>query len=424
MATVTIEEKLLSKQNSRNIIRAKLVECGLATSSDMLETLATIVDNIVNRGAVSVSIKEGETYTIPAGYHNGAGTVSGIAGGGDYKLEPTRTVTPTKQQQAVTPASGFYGLEGVTVLAIPEIYHDVSSVTAAAGDVLASKVIVLSDGSIVAGTMVDNGAVTKVLDATTVTYTIPKGYHSGTGKVSITLETKTVTPTKETQSITPSTGKVLSKVTVDPIPDKYQDVSGVTAGEGDVLVGKKIVDAVGNVVDGAMPNNGAVSDNLNCGAEYTIPAGYHDGAGKIIANDLASQTKGTATKGNILSNKSAWVNGQRLLGSMIDNGNVSTELNAGAVYTIPSGYHAGAGLVIAKTLSSQTPATAEAGEILDGETAWVSGKKVEGTMPNNGSISGSVDGITTTSKDIPAGYTSGGSVTFDDTKICEMLDAI
>ncbi|MBO7697232.1 MAG: hypothetical protein J6Y28_04195 [Acholeplasmatales bacterium] len=42
------------------------------------------------------------------------------------------------------------------------------------------------------------GVVTRVLDATTgnQSYTIAKGYHSGTGSVSIVLETKSVTPTK------------------------------------------------------------------------------------------------------------------------------------------------------------------------------------------------------------------------------------
>lgn len=169
MATVTIEEKLLSKQTARNTIRAKLVELGLAESSAKLEALATIIANIVNRGAVSVQIKEGETYTIPKGYHDGSGTVSGVAGGGDYKLEPTRNVTPTKSQQNVTPSSGFYGLEGVTVAAIPAIYQDVSSVTADAPDVLTGKVIVLADGTVKAGTMANNGAVKKVLDATTIT---------------------------------------------------------------------------------------------------------------------------------------------------------------------------------------------------------------------------------------------------------------
>lgn len=295
MATVTIEEKLLSKQTSRNIIRAKLVELGLAENSAKLDTLATIIDNITNQGAVSVNLKEGETYTIPKGYHNGSGTVAGVAGGGEYKLEPTKTVTPTKQQQNITPASGFYGLEGVTVGAIPEIYQDVSSVNAAKENVSSGKIIVLADGTVVAGTMPNNGAVTKVLDATTVSYTIPKGEHNGSGKVSITLETKTVTPTKETQNITPTAGKVLSKVTVNPIPEKFVDNSTVTATDA---------------------------------------------------------------------------------------------------------------------------------KVLDGEKYGANGEVRTGSMPDNGAVNGSVDGITTTSFDIPAGHTSGGSVAFDDTKIIEMLDAI
>lgn len=285
MATVTIEEKLLDKQNSRNIIRAKLVELGLAESTAKLDALATIIGNIVNQGAVSIKVKEGETVNIPAGWHNGGGIVSGVAGGGSYTLEPTRNVTPTKSQQSVTPASGYYGLEGVIVAAIPSMYQDVSSVTAEAGDVLAGKVIVLADGSIKAGTMVDNGSVTKVLDATTVEYTIPAGKHSGTGKVSISLETKTVTPTKSKQDITPTAGKVLSKVTVDPIPDKFVDNSGVTATDSNVLDGKKY-GASGEVRTGSMPNNGAVSGSVNgiTVTSVSVPAGYTSG-GSVSFDD-------------------------------------------------------------------------------------------------------------------------------------------
>lgn len=286
MAIVTIEEKLLSKQNSRNIIRAKLVELGLAESSAKLDALATIIDNITNQGAVSVSVKEGETVTIPKGYHNGAGTVSGVAGGGNYKLEPTRTVRPTKSQQPIAPASGFYGLEGVIVESIPAIYQDVSSVTADAGDVLTGKIIVLADGTIKAGTMADNGTVATVLDATTVEYTIPAGKHSGNGKVSITLETKTgVVPTKSTQEITPTAGKVLGKVVIDPIPDKFVDNSGVTADDGNVLDGKTY-GANGEVRTGSMPNNGAVSGTVNgiTTLSVGIPAGYTSG-GSVSFDD-------------------------------------------------------------------------------------------------------------------------------------------
>lgn len=281
----TIEAKYLRIANARDTIRAKLVELGIAESSMHLDALAAIIADIVNQGAVSVQIKEGQTYTIPAGFHNGSGTVSGVSGGGEYTLEPTKTVTPTKSQQNVTPSSGFYGLEGVTVLPIPAIYQDVSPVTAAAEDVLTGKIIVLANGTTAAGTMVDNGAVSVVLDATTVTYTVPKGKHSGTGKVSIVLEEKTVTPTKSEQVVTPAAGKVLSKVTIDPIPEKYVDNSAVTATDAKVLDGEKY-GADREVRTGTMPNNGAVSGSMNGidTTEVSVAAGYTSG-GKVAFDD-------------------------------------------------------------------------------------------------------------------------------------------
>ena len=61
------------------------------------------------------------------------------------------------------------------MLAIPAAYQDVTGVTAAAGDVLAGKIIVDADGAKVPGTMPDNGTVNRTLDATTQSYTIPRG---------------------------------------------------------------------------------------------------------------------------------------------------------------------------------------------------------------------------------------------------------
>ena len=267
-------------QTARNKIRTWLVGLGLAASTDKLDALTDKAAAIKNQGAVDANVKEGESYTIPAGYHNGSGTVKGVSGGGNYNLQ-AKSVTPTKEQQSVTPDQGYYGLSGVTVGAIPENYQDVSATTAAPADVLANKVFIDADGVTQAGTMPDNGAVEKVLDATTGNqeYTVPAGKHSGTGKVSVVLENKSATPAEAAQDITPTKGKVLGKVTVGAIPDKYKDVSGVTAGAADVLDGKFIVLADGSKVEGTMANNGAIAKTID-GLTQTstdIPAGYTSG---------------------------------------------------------------------------------------------------------------------------------------------------
>ena len=283
---MSIATELSRIQTDRNTIRTKLVALGLVSSTANLDDCATAVNGIENRGAVSASVQEGDTYTIPAGYHNGSGTVSGVSGGGNYSLQ-SKTVTPTKAQQPITPDSGYYGLSDVTVAAIPDAYQDVSSVTAAAGDVLTGKIVVTADGKVTTGTMPNNGAVSKVLDTGTTTYTIAKGYHSGTGSVKITTEAKTVTPTKESQQVTPSTGKVLRKVTVAAIPSNYIDTSEGDATAPDILSGKNAF--VGGLkVTGTMPDNGSVAGTIDglTTTSVTIPAGYTSGGTVSLTDDI------------------------------------------------------------------------------------------------------------------------------------------
>lgn len=182
---MSISTEITRLQNARNTIREKLVALGLVDTSAKIDTCAEAITGIEDKGAVNAEVQEGESYTIPAGYHNGSGTVTGVAGGGNYTLQ-TKTVTPTKSQQSITPDSGYYGLSSVTVGVIPAEYQDVSDVTAAAADVLASKVFVTKDGTVTAGTMTNNGALNETIDGLSATsFTIPAGYHNGSGKVSL-----------------------------------------------------------------------------------------------------------------------------------------------------------------------------------------------------------------------------------------------
>ena len=96
-----------------------------------------------------------------------------------------------------------------------------------------------------------------------------------------------------------------------------------------ILAGYKAYSG-GKLLTGTMINRGAISSNLNCGQTYTIPAGYHNGAGKVTANSLASQTQATANANNLSSGVTAWVNGQKITGNGADVNNAYNDgYNAG-----------------------------------------------------------------------------------------------
>lgn len=369
-------------QGDRDRIRAKLVSMSLATSSDNLDTLTTTIESITDNGAVDATVKEGESYTIPKGYHNGSGVVKGVAGGGNYELQ-TKTATPTKMQQNITSDEGYYGLSSVTIEPIPETYQDVTSVTATAPDVLSGKTIVTSDGSVTPGTMPNNGAASKVLDTTITSYTIPLGYHNGEGSVSIVTETKSATPTEEEQTISPTTGKVLSSVTVGAIPSNYIKTEDATATANDI---KQDLTAYvnGEKITGTMPVIETADNKIGISnSPYTIPKGFHDGTGTV---SIDSETKSvTPTK----SEQTVSPTTGKALASV-------------TVEAIPAEY------------ITTTDATATAADILTGETAYVKGSKVTGSMPNNGATNLTIDGMLTMTASVPAGYTSGGTVTLTD----------
>lgn len=133
---------------------------------------------------------------------------------------------------------------------------------AVAGEILLNKTAYVNKNKIT-GSMPNNGAVTGSLSSVASTYTIPQGYHDGSGKVTIagteqekiiaqniregitilgvtgtmsgtedvTAEAVVMTPSTASQVRTPGTGyNYISQVTVNAIPVTYTDNSagGVT----------------------------------------------------------------------------------------------------------------------------------------------------------------------------------------------------
>jgi len=151
---------------------------------------------------------------------------------------------------------------GAPIIGTNTYDSDTSDDTATAAEILATKTA-HARGTKLTGTMVNNGAVTGTINTVDGSYTIPIGYHDGSGKVSINTtdqskliaenirqgvtilgvegmmsgsedvnaQTKTVTPTATAQTITPDTGyNYLTQVTVNAIPYSESDNSagGVT----------------------------------------------------------------------------------------------------------------------------------------------------------------------------------------------------
>lgn len=227
------------------------------------------------------------------------------------------------------------------------------------------------DGELVVGTMPNNGSVNGTLDTSNTSYTIPKGYHDGSGVINVMPESKTVNSLSSdgTGTVAATSGKVLDSVKIE--------------------VGKSVADRTA----------------LNAGETATISKGYVSDEITITANSLKNQTPGTATESKILANETAWVNGSKVTGTIPNSTVGKTALNAGESTTVSAGYIKNPITITASSLSGQTSGTATSADMLSGKTAWVNGSKVTGAIQSK-----SASTITPNTKDqtISAGqYLSG-----------------
>ncbi len=171
------------------------------------------------------------------------------------------TITAADLLEGVT----AHGKDGAPITGTCTYDSDTSDDTAAVAEILSGKTA-HARGALLTGTMTNNGGVTGSISTKAGQYTVPQGYHDGSGKVSIataeqnkiiagniksgvqilgvtgtysgeaiTAQTKSATPTWSSQTIQPDNGyDYLSAVTVAAIPVAYSDNS---AGGQTVTIG-------------------------------------------------------------------------------------------------------------------------------------------------------------------------------------------
>ena len=185
--------------------------------------------------------------------------VSKVVYGGTTLIDLTAdTVEASKLLKGIK----AHGADGEVITGTCEYDANTQDATASAAEILVGKTA-YNKGSKVTGTMKNNGAVTGKISTKTGTYTVPQGYHDGSGKVSIDSteqaklipanirdgvtilgvegtmsgtedakpQAKTVTPSTQQQVVLPDTGyNYLSQVTVAAIPYEETDNSagGIT----------------------------------------------------------------------------------------------------------------------------------------------------------------------------------------------------
>jgi hypothetical protein len=350
-----------------------------ATSHEwMVGTMPINMAEVVEIDPKSDLYLDNNYYIIPKGFHTGTGKVH-VKDLSEYTYG-----TATEEDIA---SNKVAWVDGKRIVGTLDVSQAKAEGTAKANEIAMGKTAWVNGEKLVGELPVYNREDWLLLAGKS--YTVPYGIHPGTSIISAaTLESQTKA-TATSSTILRGSNAWVNGILVEGNFDADEAIAEKLADtdvkKSQVLSGKKFYSVVyGGVTTGEMVDHSGESPRVvKPGESFNIPEGYYNGLTIVKGANLEDVTIGTATAENILVDKTAWVNGQKITGTMPYNDTDSVTLQAGEIYTIPKGYHSGTGLVISKNLKDQTLGTAIPSHIIEGETAWVEGIKITGTMSVN-----------------------------------------